>query len=78
MQEYRVVMNCMRGGDFREGIRALLVDRDNSPKWEPSTLEGVSEAKIGAYFESLGEHDLDVFALNKAPGASGAAGEGAK
>lgn len=65
-------MNCMRGGDFREGIRALLVDRDNSPKWEPSTLEGVSEAKIGAYFESLGEHDLDVFAHNTTLGARGA------
>ncbi len=59
-----MVMNCMRGGDFREGIRALLVDRDNNPKWDPATLEGVTPERVSAYFESLGEHDLDVFALN--------------
>ena len=56
-----MVMNCMRGGDFREGIRALLVDRDNSPKWDPSTLTGVTEDRVKSFFEPLGDYDLDVF-----------------
>eukprot|EP00428_Durinskia_dybowskii_P082988 CAMPEP_0170419526 /NCGR_PEP_ID=MMETSP0117_2-20130122/34846_1 /TAXON_ID=400756 /ORGANISM="Durinskia baltica, Strain CSIRO CS-38" /LENGTH=394 /DNA_ID=CAMNT_0010677883 /DNA_START=84 /DNA_END=1268 /DNA_ORIENTATION=- len=60
--EYRIVQNCMRSSDFREGIRALLVDRDNNPKWDPSSLEAVSDEKIKAYFEPLGDNDLDVFA----------------
>ena len=62
LQEYRIVQNCMRSSDFREGIRALLVDRDNNPKWDPSSLEAVSDEKIKAYFEPLGDNDLDVFA----------------
>jgi enoyl-CoA hydratase len=60
-----MVMNCMKGGDFREGIRALLVDRDNSPKWSPPALEEVSAERVNAYFEPLGDHDLDVFAHNR-------------
>jgi hypothetical protein len=56
------VMNCMKGGDFREGIRALLVDRDNSPKWQPAALNEVTPEQVNGYFQTLGENDLDVFA----------------
>ena len=57
-----MMMNCMRNGDFREGIRAVLVDRDNAPQWMPKQLESVTTEQINAYFEPLGEYDLDVFA----------------
>jgi len=45
-------------GDFREGIRALLVDKDNAPQWQPPSLDQVSREMIDAYFQPLGEHDL--------------------
>ena len=64
-----MMMSCMRGSDFKEGIRAVLVDRDNSPKWKPSRLEDVSAEQIKSYFEPLGEFDLDVFTKTKGTGA---------
>ena len=63
-----MMMQCMRGNDFREGIRAVLVDKDNSPKWNPSRLEDVSAEQINAYFQPLEEYDLDVFAPTKGTG----------
>jgi enoyl-CoA hydratase/carnithine racemase len=59
MLEYRLMMGCMRGSDFREGIRALLIDKDNNPKWSPSLLSEVNDADIQKYF-SLEKHNLDL------------------
>jgi enoyl-CoA hydratase/carnithine racemase len=42
--------NCMRFGNFAEGVRALLVDKDRSPRFEPATLEGVSDALVASHF----------------------------
>merc|ERR1711871_186600 len=50
LMEYRMTQACMRGTDFFEGIRALLVDRDNSPAWSPDTLAGVTDAMVDAHF----------------------------
>lgn len=57
-----MMMNCMRNTDFKEGIRSVLVDRDNNPQWSPKALEDISAEQVNAYFEPLGAHDLDVFA----------------
>ena len=51
--EYRVSQRCMEGSDFYEGIRALLVDRDNNPVWKPSCLEDVSYNLVSSYFSHL-------------------------
>mmetsp|Transcript_7544 Transcript_7544/g.16494 ORF Transcript_7544/g.16494 Transcript_7544/m.16494 type:complete len:95 (+) Transcript_7544:93-377(+) len=61
--EYRLMQRCMQGSDFKEGIRALLVDKDNAPQWNPPTLESVSDESVEAYFEPLEDyrHELDVF-----------------
>ena len=59
-----MVQNIFRRSDFSEGIRALLVDRDNQPKWQPATLAEVTDEAVKEYFTSLGVHDLDVFAKN--------------
>ncbi|XP_035532292.1 3-hydroxyisobutyryl-CoA hydrolase, mitochondrial isoform X2 [Morone saxatilis] len=58
VMEYRLSQACMRGCDFYEGVRAVLVDKDQSPKWNPSTLEEVSEQTMEQCFSSLGEKDL--------------------
>ncbi|XP_068602357.1 3-hydroxyisobutyryl-CoA hydrolase, mitochondrial [Brachionichthys hirsutus] len=58
--EYRLSQACMRGCDFYEGVRALLVDKDQSPKWSPSSLEEVTEEMVERCFSSLGEKDLTL------------------
>eukprot|EP00599_Poterioochromonas_sp_BG-1_P006734 CAMPEP_0173133486 /NCGR_PEP_ID=MMETSP1105-20130129/756_1 /TAXON_ID=2985 /ORGANISM="Ochromonas sp., Strain BG-1" /LENGTH=398 /DNA_ID=CAMNT_0014045165 /DNA_START=218 /DNA_END=1414 /DNA_ORIENTATION=- len=58
--EFRIVIGCMRNNDFREGVRALLVDKDNSPKWQPATLEEVSKDYLESFFQPLGEYELNL------------------
>eukprot|EP00591_Stephanopyxis_turris_P010385 CAMPEP_0195522462 /NCGR_PEP_ID=MMETSP0794_2-20130614/20663_1 /TAXON_ID=515487 /ORGANISM="Stephanopyxis turris, Strain CCMP 815" /LENGTH=408 /DNA_ID=CAMNT_0040652225 /DNA_START=75 /DNA_END=1301 /DNA_ORIENTATION=+ len=58
--EYRMSQGFMReGSDFYEGIRAVLVDKDRNPKWNPNTLDGVSNDHVESYFENLGENELN-------------------
>ncbi len=42
--------NCMRFANFREGVRALLIDKDNAPKFEPAKLEDVKPEFIAEHF----------------------------
>ena len=51
--EYRMVNRVIAGHDFYEGVRALIIDKDNAPKWKPATLAGVSDAEVAAYFAPL-------------------------
>ncbi|XP_071212084.1 3-hydroxyisobutyryl-CoA hydrolase, mitochondrial isoform X1 [Salvelinus alpinus] len=61
VMEYRLSQACMvKGSDFYEGVRAVLVDKDHSPKWSPSTLKEVSEQSVEDCFSSLGDHDLKL------------------
>jgi enoyl-CoA hydratase len=39
--------------DFAEGVRAVLVDKDNAPRWNPATAEGIDDAKLDAIFAPL-------------------------
>jgi len=50
IMEYRLCQYCMDGHDFFEGVRAVIVDKDNAPKWEPATLAGVNAAEIARAF----------------------------
>nr|XP_035160128.2 3-hydroxyisobutyryl-CoA hydrolase, mitochondrial isoform X1 [Callithrix jacchus] len=56
--EYRLSQACMRGHDFHEGIRALLIDKDRSPKWKPADLKEVTDEYLNNHFKSLGSNDL--------------------
>ncbi len=56
--EYRMTQHVMQGHDFFEGIRALLVDKDNAPRWQRASLAEVSAAEVAGYFASLGEREL--------------------
>ena len=60
VMEYRMMMRFQASNDFKEGIRALLVDKDNSPKWAPASLNQVSDSAVAAYFDSLGPYDLSL------------------
>ena len=48
--EYRLCTRLFEGGEFPEGVRALLVDKDKSPKWNPAKLEAVTPAAVTALF----------------------------
>ncbi len=59
VMEYRLSQHAMRaGGDFYEGIRALVVDKDRTPKWNPASLAEVSQSRVNDWFETLGKLDL--------------------
>ncbi|OCH97382.1 3-hydroxyisobutyryl-CoA hydrolase [Legionella jamestowniensis] len=49
--DYCLVNQFMREHDFYEGVRALLVDKDRSPRWQPSSLDKVTSALVADYFE---------------------------
>jgi len=52
--EYRMSQRCMqKGHDFFEGVRALLIDKDQKPKWNPSTIEGVTQAMVEEHFRPV-------------------------
>jgi enoyl-CoA hydratase len=53
--EYRIVSRIIRGHDFYEGVRAVIVDKDNLPSWKPSLINDVSEDIIAAHFLPLVE-----------------------
>ena len=56
--EYRLSQRAMAGHDFYEGVRAVVIDKDQSPQWQPATLAAVTEVDIDAWFAPLGEADL--------------------
>ena len=52
--EYRIVSRVCRGRDFYEGVRALIVEKDNRPQWSAPP----SQAEVDAYFAPLGDDEL--------------------
>ncbi|HEV7385223.1 MAG TPA: enoyl-CoA hydratase/isomerase family protein [Phenylobacterium sp.] len=51
--EYRIGARVVQRHDFLEGVRAVIVDKDNAPKWDPPTLEGVTDAMLDTIFAPL-------------------------
>ena len=51
--EYGVAAHVCQRPDFAEGVRALLVDKDNAPRWNPATPDGVSDHMIDTIFAPL-------------------------
>jgi enoyl-CoA hydratase len=56
--EFRIVSRVIRGHDFYEGVRAVIVDKDNRPRWRPPTLAEVSDAEVERHFSDLGGDGL--------------------
>lgn len=60
--EYRLACSAVEArssADFYEGVRALLIDKDKSPKWNPSTLEQVTSYMVDQHFEKDPSGDLE-------------------
>lgn len=57
-QELRCVMTIRGGNDFYEGVRAIIIDKDNEPKWNPSQFKDVSSDAIKAHFADIGKQEL--------------------
>lgn len=55
--EYRIGSRVLVRPDFAEGVRAVIVDKDNDPKWNPATAEGVSDELLDAIFAPLPPHE---------------------
>lgn len=51
--ELRLCLHLFEDGEFVEGVRALLVDKDKAPRWKPPTLAELSDATVDALFETL-------------------------
>ncbi len=53
VQEYRIACRVSALPDFQEGVRAVVIDKDNAPKWRPATLTGVTDAMLDDIFAPL-------------------------
>jgi enoyl-CoA hydratase len=53
--EARLVTRFGEGHDLYEGIRAVVIDKDNRPDWQPKRLQDVTDAMVDAYFAPLEE-----------------------
>jgi enoyl-CoA hydratase len=56
--EFRLSQHLMAAHDFFEGVRAVVIDKDQAPRWRPARLEEVSDAAIQGYFAPLGDAEL--------------------
>jgi len=56
--EFRIVSRVIRRHDFYEGVRAVIVDKDNQPRWQPPSLGEVSAAEVERHFAPLGRDEL--------------------
>ena len=55
--EYRVAAHVVQRHDFLEGVRAVIIEKDNAPRWNPATVEGVSDHLIDQIFAPLAENE---------------------
>ena len=58
--EMRIVSRIVHGHDFYEGVRAVIVDKDNAPRWNPAALDAVSDAEVERHFADLGADELKL------------------
>ncbi|MEI8277199.1 MAG: enoyl-CoA hydratase/isomerase family protein [Hyphomicrobiales bacterium] len=56
--EFRLVSRVVYGHDFYEGVRAVIVDKDNQPLWQPAALAAVSDAEVARHFAPLDSGEL--------------------
>ena len=58
IMEYRLSQACTGGDDLYEGVRAVVVEKDQAPTWRPASLAEVSDDAVERAFAPLGARDL--------------------
>ena len=53
MMEFRMVNKVMNDHDFYEGVRALIIDKDNNPNWKPNKISEVEDSFVDEFFYKL-------------------------
>lgn len=56
-QEYRIAARVLMLSDFAEGVRAVIIDKDNAPQWSPPRAQDVTQAMVEAIFAPLPEDE---------------------
>ena len=62
VREYRAALEVFKSDDFREGVRAAVIDKDRNPRWSPPRIEDVTSEMIAPYFAEIG---IDELILNQ-------------
>lgn len=55
--EMNLSVQCSLHPDLAEGVRALLVDKDNTPQWQPKTFDDVTTPWIESYFNPVWKNE---------------------
>ena len=58
--EFRILTRMLAGHDFYEGIRAAIIDKGDTPRWRPATLDDVDAVEVEAYFAPLKNGELTL------------------
>jgi len=56
--EYRLTQHVMAAHDFYEGVRAMLIDKDQKPRWQPATLAEVGDDMVDIFFAPIADREL--------------------
>jgi enoyl-CoA hydratase/carnithine racemase len=58
VREYRAALEVFRSDDFREGVRAAVIDKDRNPRWSPAVIEDITPEMVAPYFAEIGADEL--------------------
>lgn len=58
VREYRAALEVFRSDDFREGVRAAVIDKDRNPTWSPPRVEDVTPDMLAPYLAEIGADEL--------------------
>ena len=58
VREYRAALQVFASDDFREGVRAAVIDKDRNPRWSPPRIEDVTPEMTAPYFANIGADEL--------------------
>jgi enoyl-CoA hydratase len=58
VREYRAALEVFASDDFREGVRAAVIDKDRNPRWSPPRIEDVIPEMVAPYFAEIGADEL--------------------
>jgi enoyl-CoA hydratase len=58
VREYRAALQVFASDDFREGVRAAVIDKDRNPRWSPPRIEDVTPGISAPYFAEIGANEL--------------------